>query len=174
MKNGELSFRSGHVWFGEQANQAIFEPSHIQEVALQTDMPAALTEMAVYLRLSFTGISFGGLGCRFTPDTAGRTLIRVSVFEEYRPLVGLSTELADVVLAEAGRVLGAKNVVGSGVLHFDRAMYHLVESSPAVFMVLTQALISLLDPNNTIESNDSFEALIMEKHWQRHIKGIPK
>lgn len=171
MKSGQLSFRSGRGWFGEQANQALFEPSHVQEVELQTSTPAALGEMTIYLRLSFVGIAFGGLGCRFTPDTAGRTLIRVSVFEEYRPLVGLSTELADVVLAEANRVLGAKNVVGSGVLHFDRAMYHLVDSSPAIFMVLTQALISLLDPDNTIESDEAFEALVMEKFKQRHQRG---
>jgi hypothetical protein len=97
--------------------------------------------------------TFGLLGGHFTPDTAGRLLVRVlassydgkRIADDLRPRdllrAGLPEEYTGYVLQGAG---GAEHLLGSGKLTFDCAAHGAVGSSGWVFFRLTRAVTWLL------------------------------
>jgi hypothetical protein len=172
IENGEISFGYGHVWFGENANRNIFDPTDVKQANVETSGRLHTKPQLICLRFYMRGgaSQFGMLGCQFIPEDTENTIIKVSFRDqndETRPPIGLSEELAEVVLKEAIAVLNQEDFLGSGTLYFDRGMYHIVDSTPWVFKVLTKAILSFLNPQMQFtkeeEVNMLFEKLVKER-----------
>jgi hypothetical protein len=145
----ELSFRYGIVWFDTSPDQASFVPTGFKEMRIDQPVFSSEPSRSVCLRLFLPGLgdSFGVLGAQFTPMRQPETLIRVGwnqPEDEATTLHGLSEAQANTILSQAFNDLTLRNSLGSGLLLFDHAITHPVDSSSFVFRVLTTTLILLL------------------------------
>lgn len=165
MQDRELNFTYGSVKFGGLANQYLFKPKDYKKAVLKANDRLLKESCTICLRLRFIvePIFFGILGCQFIPDDLDELRIQVAYShlraEEKESGTGLPDDLAEVVLSNSISYLSQSNLLGSGMLTFDRAYYHIVDSTPRIFRVLTRALINMIESQNDAITEDEVSEL---------------
>lgn len=118
--------------------------------------------------------SYGLLGGSFSPDQAGRLVVRLAIadapgdtFADALPQywdearIGLPRYFADAVCASASRFAVT---LGSGTLTLDHAVQGIVRSSPVVFFALTRSVCHLMaqEPHHPINTD-------VERLWRESL-----
>jgi hypothetical protein len=178
----DFDLHLGHIWFGKLPVEWCYQPSRFDEKYLSPTIVKTNTnrnyelgisnradeaclvraESALCIKLYIPSYnnSSGILGAKFTPDNSGKLGIRVGIVDEIPNenivVSGLSKNLAKIVLEEAISILEANKSLGSGILQFDCAAFHVIDSNPFVFRLLTASIISCICSNKseTISSGD--------------------
>src|SRR5689334_8419876 len=154
MESREVALKNGKVWFGEVADRSIFVPIDYYVHVLPAAARVLNDECRIYLGLLFQSghSSFGRLGCQFLPNDSGQLTIKVaaSIDDDDFEIsgIGLPREYARGVFEESVKLLSSDNPLGSGDLIFDRAEFHVVDSSPYIFRLLTKTILRLLAREN--------------------------
>jgi hypothetical protein len=164
MRIGELSFRYGHVWFGDLSNKWKFIPTSYQSAIVPADPsmfePRPTNSLCIKVFLAGWDAS-GILGCEFTPTRSEATEIKVGVYErEGENGIGIMKDCAELVKDEAVHALSVQNALGPGLLHFNRGAYHLVESGPRIFRFLTHLTLFVLSSPQELSESDINEKLL--------------
>jgi hypothetical protein len=165
MRTEELSFRSGHVWFGDASDKWKFIPTSFVDALVPADLslfePRQTSSLCIKLYLTGDPARFGILGCDFTPTRSEATEIRVGIFErEGESGIGLMKDCAEAVKDEVTRILNVRNTLGPGILHFNRGAYHLVDSGPSIFRLLTNMILFVLSSPQDLSESDLNEKLL--------------
>jgi len=97
---------------------------------------------------------YGLLGASFTPDNVEKLVVQLAISANTEKQVdwslaasidevyaGMPLEYADSVL---DGVVGAEEILGSGVLRFESAAHGVVGSSPRIFRQLARDVVRLL------------------------------
>jgi len=83
------------------------------------------------------------LGVTFQPQTSSACVVRVGISADE---TGLIPQLAQAVNAQAIRSITQRKSPLTGILCFERAINHPIDSSPKLFRLATDCLIQVLEP----------------------------
>ncbi len=173
----EVKIHRGTVWFGGVPDGFSYDVGDVLEQPIEVSGGArnVLSEscaiaLKVIPRLE-PGL-IGGLGAQFTPQAAGAIIVQVATAKPARvtnpiPDGGSITQndpinrrFAETVLAAAVEAIGEVNFIGPGVIRFDKALVHPIDSTVGLFQALARALIMLMNPVLVNASDGEIENLV--------------
>lgn len=167
MTNREIVIPQGRVWYDTMPKKYFYEPEFFEEHVLTTASESVIPTAGIGIRLSLPSYngSFGVLGCHFRTEAIDHLILRVGIKhgeEENGNYIGLPNHLAKFVLEEAVSTLLETPFLGNGILQFDRAAWHKVDSNPFIFRVLTRVIITLMRLEFQHVSNDKIVQILQQ------------
>jgi hypothetical protein len=165
----EILFKWGCVWLSEVPERYTFEAGDVLAELVELDhsnrtQDQAFTVGCKYKRLAQTAC-FGVLGATFTPNQSGQLRVQVAVADNAPHYVGgwsgLTRKSAQVVFEEVLSQRQKLDVLGAGVLRFDKAAEHPVDSAPIVYRYLVNMILALMDPTLDDMSAEGLAALMV-------------
>lgn len=154
----KIEIVQGYIWVEGIPEQFAYEPGKVFESTLLAPARdnrsicfAAIRQIYIYGPRA----EYGTLGASFTPDATDRLIIQVvaSARQSADSLgAGLEENYAEAILHEAEQSPLLRDF-GGGILRFDHALQHPIDSNEAIFRILARALVSILpltDPSDAV------------------------
>lgn len=171
------------LWLGELPEAAfVAAKENTLELGAQPMGPRPATQAAAEVSIIYgPRADYGLLGASFTPDDTQRLLAYIPELPDIPDAVdggpryagesvrghatdgrqvGLPREYVNAVALGAASAL-EKSLLGGGVIRFDRAVHHPVDSNARTFAALTALVLRLLQPDGASIDRDKLAALAL-------------
>lgn len=149
-----VHFRFGHLWLGEipanvhfYSNDTVTKypvahmiESHIQKIADRADEPRTAALQIMWATGGRGHWAF--LGATFQPHRNSSCVVRVAMSADDS---GLISQLAQAVNNQAIKSITERQSSLAGIVSFERAVRHPIDSDPKLFGLATDCLIQALD-----------------------------
>jgi hypothetical protein len=168
----EIIVRYGKAWIGDiPPHIPAYPVADVLHAQVKSDSAnSGERRLAAFKKAHGTNAGrYGELGASFTPDGSHEIKIEVAVPPEpsdtaanpFRP------EFATTILQTTEATLRENPVLEGGLLRFDRAKAHFIDTGHSVIRTLSRGLIQLLDLHVYTASDEQIAAVIEQLYEKR-------
>jgi hypothetical protein len=175
----ELPIPNGLFWFGGLPSTLRYEGNYLHEYRLNMASTHQLVDQIIGIRQAYLygpRTEFGALGARFTPQKNGLLSIQVVASDDKisNGGAGLSENFALAVFHEVIEMTEQIDALGSGILRFDHALQHPVDSDLAIFRTLARSIMYLWGAATFSPETITAKIQLAREEVSRHIQETAK